>query len=241
MAFKMKGSAFKLGNVATKSALKQWTKAKGGKKHPKAEKSSDSPLEQGKTKLTDKVRAFAQSLDADSNISDTYDRYKAIKSRLRKDAKDKTAVPMKSPLEQAESPMKRAGIYLTDPLGETEQISKERLKELEASDVDYEGTITQTGKDAPYEKGKMPHHVLPSGEIGAEITEKQWEEAMKKSLARDYELKGPKGNPATGPKARRQAAIIDKTIQDKINRGEEHLLTPEEKEYQRLAIKNINN
>ena len=215
MAFKMKGSAFKLGNVATKSALKQWTKAKGGKKHPKAEKSSDSPLEQGKTKFTDKVRAFAQSLDADSNISDTYDRYKAIKSRLRKEAKDKTAVPMKSPLEQAESPMKRAGIYLTDEFGNVKQVSK---SELEKTD---EGTVTLTG------------------EIGAEITEKQWEEAMKKSLARDYELKGPKGNPATGPKARRQAAIIDKTIQDKINKGIE--LTPEEKEYQRLAIKNINN
>ena len=58
-----------------------------------------------------------------------------------------------------------------------------------------------------------------------------------RNLAENFELTDPKGNPARGKAARRKAAMIDKTIQDKINKGAE--LTPEEKEYQTKAMKNI--
>jgi hypothetical protein len=106
MAFKMKGSAFKLGNVATKSALKQWAKAKGGKKHPKAEKSS--PV---KDYSQNAYHSLGDSLNPDAHPHQERERGPdglvkpgaKVKKKKRKEAKDKTAVPMKSPLEQGKT------------------------------------------------------------------------------------------------------------------------------------------
>ena len=107
MAVKMKGSAFKLGNVATKSALKQWTKAKGGKKHPKAKSDVSKPLppkgkqpeenllEKGplpqKTKFTDKLKAFGTAITSkqglmtpgNAAIKKAYSKYKREKKKYR--------------------------------------------------------------------------------------------------------------------------------------------------------------
>jgi len=64
----------------------------------KAAADKKSPMEQGgkggfggKTRFVDKVKAFGQALDAGSNISDTYGRYKSAKRRLRKKAADKSS------------------------------------------------------------------------------------------------------------------------------------------------------
>lgn len=67
MAFKMKGSAFKLGNVATKSALKQGTK------------------------FTDKLKAFGTAITSryglmtpeNASLKKAYSKYKSEKKKYR--------------------------------------------------------------------------------------------------------------------------------------------------------------
>jgi len=77
MAFKMKGSAFKLNNVATKSALKQTKEVK--------EEAGQGPLPQ-KLSIGEKLQAAGGVFDVihpESNFGDLYDYYKTGKKNMR--------------------------------------------------------------------------------------------------------------------------------------------------------------
>ena len=226
MAFKMKGSAFKLNEVATKSALKQG-------KSPIKDSGSEwlNTLNEQGMDTGDSEKAYAKKHDRKHAANNPMDPPHGepkdtteTEESMRKGAEISGALPM-------ESPMKTMGIYTTDEFGNKIQISEaeyERTKDLPGP-----SSYTFTGKDAKYDKELAPR----SDKTGKTMTKEEYTRAQNKSLVRDYELKGPKGNPALGKEGRRRAAIIDKTIQDKINEGIE--LTPEEKEYQAKALKNL--
>jgi hypothetical protein len=220
MAFKMKGSPIKLGKIqgtaGHASALKQTKEQKEQLEEKLAE-------EEGKAKSAVEMKSPMKGLEgaAHSGHNRTH-HLEEVAPDLRK--KEKSPAEMKSP-------MKLKGIYRTDEFGNTEQISESQI------DDGSGGNITYSGKDYKYKKGHMPHNVSSSGDILGEMTEQQFTDMKNKSLAKNYELKGGKGNPATGKGGQRRAAILDETIQNKINKGIE--LSDEEKQYQATAIKNL--
>ena len=110
MAFKMKGSAFKLGNVATKSVLKQKTdpgyipkkrtKKEVSEAIPKDKDDTASKVGQGplpmksalkQTKFTDKLKAFGTAITSrhglmtpgNAAIKKAYSKYKSEKKKYR--------------------------------------------------------------------------------------------------------------------------------------------------------------
>ena len=80
MAFKMKGSAFKLGNVATKSALKH---------------SMNEPRTKGSAPVNKEIQKKHNKLYGEGHSDDH-----VTPEESRKQMEEKTGPPMKSPLEQ---------------------------------------------------------------------------------------------------------------------------------------------
>jgi hypothetical protein len=210
MAFKMKGSAFKLNEVATKSALKQ---------KPISEKARERYMAEELAKLRSE-----KTIGDEDKAQDLKDARKAAENRWADEQAKKniTKEAMRTGAEIAgaapvpmESPMKRTGIYKVDEFGNRVQVSRDEYeKDLESEEPT---SYHLTGKDVDL---SGPHFAHMTDEEKAD-----WKRRGDKGLAKRYGL--------TGKGSWRRASMLDETIQDKINRGIE--LTPGEKQHQATA------